>query len=398
MKTKLQEARRSRGWSQAQLMDSIEDASERLGIELPARSSLKTMVSMFENGRRTPGPEYKTLFCEVYQQTRHQLGLSLETAPSQLDTLPSLPAPRMAVPTASPEIIGYLQSVFVQHAQAEPLVGPRFLAPAVQSQMPLIEQLCTEASGPDREAAVRVGARYAEFLGWLYQDTGNSQSAMEWTNRALEYASELGDPKLTSYVFQRRSNIAAEAGQAGYALGLANVAVKEAQQLPAQVHAVGLRALANAHALLGDRDNVMRTLEQAHGLADRAAPGESDLAPYCSPSYIDMEAAICSLYLSRPEEAVHALQDGLTQWPTEQERDRGLALARLASARALMEDVEGAHEAGAAAATIAQATGSARVLAELGRLRQHLRPWRKLVEIAELDRIVGSMGGELTRP
>ncbi|MFE4255056.1 helix-turn-helix domain-containing protein [Streptomyces sp. NPDC056910] len=63
MKTKLQAARLTRGWSQAELMDAMEDAAGRLGFELPSRSSLKTQVSMFENGRRPPGPEYQALFC-----------------------------------------------------------------------------------------------------------------------------------------------------------------------------------------------------------------------------------------------------------------------------------------------------------------------------------------------
>ncbi|KOV01950.1 hypothetical protein ADK91_21360 [Streptomyces sp. XY511] len=371
-------------------MDEMEDAALRLGIQLPSRTSLKTQVSMFENGRRDPGTEYQTLFCEVYQATRKELGLALETAPSQLDRLPSLPAPRMASPKATPEAVGYLKAVFVQHVQAEPLVGPRFLVPAVQSQLPLIEELCKEAQGPLRDEVIRVGARYSELLGWLHQDTGDSQSAMLWTNRALDFASELDDPSLNAYVFQRRSNIAAEAGQAGYAVGLANAALKHAQKLPPDVRAVALRARAYSEALLGHADDSARALDEARTLAD-AGTDPGGLAPYCSVSYIDMEAATCALQLQRPEEAVRTLEAGLARWPAEQQRDRGLALARLATACAQLEDVEGAYTAAAQAAAIAQATGSARILAELLRLQPLLARWRKLVEIAELNQVLGSM-------
>lgn len=390
MKTKLQAARTARGWSQAELMDEMEDAALRLGVQLPSRASLKTQVSMFENARRDPGPEYQTLFCEVYQATRKELGLALESAPSQLDRLPSLPTPRKASPKATPEVVGYLKSVFVQHVQAEPLVGPRFLVPAVQSQMPLIEELCKEARGPLRDEVIRVGARYSELLGWLHQDTGDSQSAMLWTNRALDYASELSDPGLSAYVFQRRSNIAAEAGQAGYAVGLANAALKQAQELPPDVRAVALRARAYSEALLGHACESARALDDARGFADRS-PDPHGLAPYCSVSYIDMEAATCALQLQRPEEAVRTLEASLTRWPAEQQRDRGLALARLATAYAQMEDVEGAYGAASQAAAIAQSTGSARILAELLRLQPLLARWRKLVEIADLNRLLGSM-------
>lgn len=393
MKTKLQATRVARGWSQAELMDAMEDAAERLGIELPSRSSLKTQVSMFENGRRPPGNDYQAIFCEVYHATRCELGLAIETAPSQLDSLPTLPSPRLATPQANPEILDYLKSVFVQHMRAEPLVGPRFLVPAVQSQVPLIEQLCKEASGPVRADVLRVGARYSEFLGWLYQDTGDSQAAMLWTNRSLDYAYELDDPALSAYVFQRRSNIAAEAGQAGYAIGLANAALKEEGKIPGDVRAVALRARANSYAILGQGDDCARAIDTARALADATSLDEASLAPYCSVSYIDMEAASCALQLQRPEEAVRTLEASLTQWPAEQQRDRGLCLARLATAYAQLEDVEAAYTTGTQAAAIAQATGSARILAELGRLQSHLGRWRKLVEIAELNRLLGSMKG-----
>ncbi|MET9320849.1 hypothetical protein ABZX75_11785 [Streptomyces sp. NPDC003038] len=373
-------------------MDAMEDAAARLGVQLPSRSSLKAQISMFENGRRPPGSEYQTLFCEVYQATRVELGLALPAAPSQLDMLPSLPVPRAETLKISPDVVGYLKAVFVQHVQAEPLVGPRFLVPAVQSQMPLIEELCKGAQGSLRDDAVRVGARYSELLGWLHQDSGDSQSAMLWTNRALDYASELDDPALSAYVFQRRSNIAAEAGQAGYAIGLANAALKHARELPHDVRAVALRARAYADALLGQGDDSTRALDEARTLADRGPVG-GGLAPYCSVSYINMEAANCSLWLGRPEEAVVTLEASLTEWPAEQQRDRGLCLARLATAYAQLEDVEAAYNAASQAASIAQTTGSARILAELLRLQPLLSPWRKLIEIAELNRLLGSMKG-----
>ncbi|WP_030773726.1 helix-turn-helix domain-containing protein [Streptomyces sp. NRRL F-2664] len=390
MKTKLQAARAAAGWTQAELMDAMEDAAPRLGIQLPSRTSLKTQLSMFENGRRDPGSDYQQLFCEVYQATRMELGLAVEVAPSQLDTLPALPAPRSASPEASPGVLDYLKAVFVQHVQAEPLVGARFLVPAVQSQLPLIEELCKEAQGPLRDDAVRVGARYSELLGWLHQDTGDSQAAMLWTNRALDYAAELDDPGLSAYVFQRRSNIAAEAGQAGYALGLANAALRQAGKLPPDVRAVALRARAYSDALLGHGDESARSLDEARRLADQAQD-PAGLAPYCSLSYIDMEAANCALQLGRPDQAVRTLEASLTRWPAEQQRDRGLCLARLSTAYARLEDLEGALNAASQAAAIAQATGSARILAELLRLQPLLDPWKKLVEIAELNRLLGTM-------
>lgn len=290
-------------------------------------------------------------------------------------------------------MLDYLRSVLVQHAHAEPLVGARFLVPAVQSQMPLIEELCKGTSTANRTEVVRVGARYAEFLGWLHQDTGDTEAAMFWTIRALDYASELDDPALTSYVFQRRSNIAAEVGQPGHAVGLANAALRESHRLPEQVHAVALRARANAHALLGHATESLRALDEARVLIEAAVHDGSSLAPFCSASYIDMEAANCALQLGRPHDAVRTLEASLIRWPAEQQRDRGLCLARLATAYAHLEDVEAGYNTAAQALAIARSTGSARILAELRRLQKRLAPWSKLVEIAALNRQLGTMGG-----
>jgi hypothetical protein len=43
---------------------------------------------------------------------------------------------------------------------------------------------------------------------------------MYWTDRSLEYATELDDRRVVSYVLMRKSNIATESGQPGHGLGL----------------------------------------------------------------------------------------------------------------------------------------------------------------------------------
>jgi hypothetical protein len=60
---------------------------------------------MFENGRRSPGRDHQALSCEVYQASCGKLGLAVETAPSQLDSLPVLAGPRALSPKASPEVL-----------------------------------------------------------------------------------------------------------------------------------------------------------------------------------------------------------------------------------------------------------------------------------------------------
>ncbi|MFH0243156.1 hypothetical protein ACGRHY_12120 [Streptomyces sp. HK10] len=392
-RTKLQEARHARGWTQADLIDALTAAAERLGVASPTRASLKTLVSMYENGRRSVRRDHRPLFREAYQATDAELGFPSHVEETEPRDPSSAPSPRSKLPApVSTEMLGYLASVLRQHAQAEPLVGPRFLVAPVQSQMPLIEQMCQESHGLLRADVLRVGTRYAEFLGWLYQDTGRTDEAVRWTRTAMDYAQELGDPMLIAYILQRRGNIATEAGHAGHGAGLATAALRHATSLSPRVHAVVLRQLANSKARLGERSETARAIEHAMAATDEGDDSDP-LAGYCSPAYIEMEGADCALHLDRPDEAVPTFHKSLSHWPAVQERDRGLCLARLATANAALEDVEGAYEAARQALDIAERTGSARIRAELSRLRQRLAPWRKLVEISELNAALDRMDG-----
>src|SRR5690348_2201363 len=77
------------------------------------------------------------------------LGLQRAGKALILPILPDPPDRHVEQPT--PEIITYLTNVRIEHAKADALLGPRYLIPTVQSQMPLIEQLCQSARGSERE-------------------------------------------------------------------------------------------------------------------------------------------------------------------------------------------------------------------------------------------------------
>lgn len=139
-RSSLQAARQRRGWTQGELVDALIAAAERLGVETPSPASWKTLVSMYENGRRAVSLEHQPLFREAYEATDEELGfpatgllLDGHAPPPAQDLRSKLP---VAVNT---QVLRYLTSVLQQHAQAEPLVGPQFLVAPVQSQMPLIE-------------------------------------------------------------------------------------------------------------------------------------------------------------------------------------------------------------------------------------------------------------------
>jgi hypothetical protein len=280
--------------------------------------------------------------------------------------------------------------VFAEYGRADNLLGSRHLLGVVVAQLATVEQACASARGPIRAELLAIGARYAECAGWLHQDSGDLSAAHRWSSRALDYAYELGDVQLTSYVLMRRSNVATDAGDSGAGLGLANAALREADRLTPGLRAMAFRQQAHAHALAGEPEDCARAIDAA--LMEVTAPAADDgLTVYCTPSYVAMEAGDAWMRLGRPVEAVRIYEEGMRDWPGGFERDRGLCLSRLAVAHAECGNVEQAAAIGRRAVATVRAASSARAAAQLRQLRLRLTPHRSMPDVAELDRALAGV-------
>lgn len=361
----LKRARQRQGWSQEQAIVRFEAISKAMGMLMPARASLRTLLSVFENNRRSVPERYRQVFRELYRATDEELGFTI--ARDGFDVPISLSLAPAADQSPPPEIFGYLSSVLAEQVRVDTYIGPGYLIPAVRSQLSLIDQVIERFRGVDRHQGLVVAAKTAEFCGWLYQDSGDPGAAAFWTSASLDYAHELSDPQLVSYVLMRKSNIATEFGTPGHGLGLANAALTADDSLTPRLKAVCLRQKANAHAQLSERREFEEAIDGAMAAADLGARQEmSDNASYCTPSYVAMEAGMSRLQLGQEESAIEIFERSLADWPGEtQTRDRGICLARLAVATSTAGQVERACEAGTQALAIARSTGSAR-------LRSHL--------------------------
>lgn len=369
----LRQMRRRHGWSQEQAIVRLENLGRSMDVEMPVRSSLRTLLSMFENGHRPVPASYRPVFRELYRVTDEELGW----AGAEQDSLP-VPPPLPCDPPdrPSPEILAYLSNVLAEHVRADALVGPRYLVPVVQSQLPLIDRLCQASRGSDRRDVLVMGAHFAEFCGWLYQDSGRSDAAVFWTNRALDYAQELNDPQIIAYILMRKSNIATDFGEPGHGLGLANAALTASGALTPRMRAVSLRQQANAYALLRERPEFERSIDLALAqAADGIKQDKDDLAPYCTPSFVAMEAGMSWVALGQADAAVEVFEQSLESWPAGREtRDRGLCLARLATASAVQGNTGRSCQAGVEALAIGRTTGSARIRRQLTALCRELAP------------------------
>lgn len=393
--TRLRAARQQRGWSQSRLIFELDRQARADGVSVPGRDSLRCMISRWENGRIKPDEVYRTLLSQLYGLSETDLGFAF-------DPTWRLPTPPGAQPTvfpfrtspAGPELLDHLDRVFDDCARTDNLVGPRYVGGTVTQQLTMIDELCAQTNGRTRDGLLARGARYAELAGWLHQDAGNLDAALYWSDRAMEYAQVLDDPHLTSYILMRKSNVTTDARQAGRALGLVTAALRHSDRLTPRLRAVALRQQAVASALAGESDACGRAIDAAMTEAVQAAAGPTgapDLASYCTPSYIAMEAGACWTQLAEPDKAVTALRQGLDACPAAQQRDRGLGLARLASAHAIAGEPEQACAVGQQAVEVTVRTASARTMTELRSLQGRLKPWRHMPPVADLDRAVADV-------
>jgi tetratricopeptide (TPR) repeat protein len=175
----------------------------------------------------------------------------------------------------------------------------------------------------------------------------------------------------------REANIAIDDGRPDRALGLTQAALRHESKLPPRVRALALIQRARAFAVQGATSESARTLDRAYGAVSLPSAGSDDLAAYCTPSYIEMEAAACWSKLGSYDAAIPIFERSIRSLPAQQRRDQGVCLARLANAYVGRGDVDSACRAGRQAVEVVGAATSQRALRELQALRVRLLPWRK---------------------
>jgi transcriptional regulator with XRE-family HTH domain len=402
--TRLREARAAAGLKQSQLLLRLEQAGRRLGVDVPPRESLKRQVSRWENGAPMSA-DYRRLFAAVYGMSEEQLGFLRRredvteeaAADGAVPAPPSLTRPAIgpvASPAVTPELLDYLRSVLTEYAKADNLVGPQHLRPVVLGQLDFVGDLLRSARGGQRGDLLWLATRYAECAGWLNQDTGDLAAAVHWSGRASEYAQELNDPWLISYVLMRRSNIATDAGDRGAALGLADAALRDGPRLTPGLRAVALRQRAHAAAMWRDPDECARAIDAATTELIAADPNreEPSFTGYCTPAYIAMETASCWVQLGEPHRAISVYERSLADWPAGLERDRGLCLSRLATAHAAAGNTPEAVRAAARAAPTVRGAYSARAVHQLRTARSTLaeRASDKVV-VTDIDDVLAGL-------
>ncbi len=301
-------------------------------------------------------------------------------------------APGVEEDHADGDVVARLRARHDQYQRTDKLLGPHLLLMAMPGHLAFIEEHLRDARGTSRIDLLTIGARYAEFAGWLYQDAGEARAAMFWSDRAVEWAQQAGNRVLVAYVLMRKSNQASDERDAGRIIGLAEAALREPDPITGRVRALALRQEAHGYALDGDEVTCNRKLDEALSMvALSERNGDPGPGSYCTDVYLELNRATCWLELSKPKRAIDVFERELIRLPAIENRDHGVYLARLAAAYADDGNSEQTGARGREALSIFRGTGSQRIGAELGRLRPRLERWRDVPVASRLYRDLGRM-------
>ncbi|MBB4920569.1 helix-turn-helix domain-containing protein [Streptosporangium saharense] len=280
------------------------------------------------------------------------------------------------------EVIDYFRRVLAEHYSADKMLGPRSLLRPVLAQIDVLDELRRGAGAKHADPLLQTLAQYAEMAGWLHQDLGELDAAMNWTRRAAEWALCAGDTQLSAYMLVRQSNIACLTDDYAAVVHLAAAARRRPAELEPKLDALAAQQQARGLVMLGESDECFALLDQAADtLRDHPHVTHPNVPVYLHHYDVDAlreQSAVCHRAAGRADTAVSILEEQIEKLPANVTRDRGHLTAKLAVAvvQTAHPDVARAAHLGQYALGVARQTGSVRIHRELRTLDSELlRRW-----------------------
>ncbi|MGX1675179.1 helix-turn-helix domain-containing protein [Streptomyces sp. NPDC055400] len=211
-----------------------------------------------------------------------------------------------AAPAAAASGDGMLdasRSLFTHYRRLGQTVAPGLLLPALIAQTHTLRELSAHTDTGSRRQLLALGSRYAEYVGWLVQETGDEQAALWWTQRAVNLAAAGGDHALAGYALVRRALVTMYRNDAEQTIALARRA--QSGTLPPRIQGLAAQREAQGHALAGDLNSCLRALDRARTLLARedSAADEPVIGTMHLPDPVSMLTGWCLVDLGRPAEA-----------------------------------------------------------------------------------------------
>ncbi|MFD5556193.1 transcriptional regulator [Streptomyces sp. NPDC127068] len=311
-----------------------------------------------------------------------------ETASADSSRTPGLMSWKMAsfpdLDAEAGDALTHFSTLFAEYRRLGQSVGPVIVTQMLVATMNALRGVARSASrDADRQATLRLAARYAEYTGWMEQEAGDDAASLWWTDRAVALADTGGDAEFVAYTMVRRADVALYRTDGRATVEYARRA--EEQSRNNRIRGLAAQRRAQGHALLGEDAACFRSLDRAAELMARAAQEGLDEAPSTGAEPVigsmhlaglaDFVAGWCLHDLGRTAEALGHLESGLDAVPVHARRARARYAARLALALAEAGDLKSVYTLVDAVTSSVSVVDSATIRADLQRLLRRLNRW-----------------------
>jgi hypothetical protein len=282
------------------------------------------------------------------------------------------------------EVVDYFKQQLDSCATNDGMYGPAQALPLVLGHVAAIERRARQVKANVRRELLAVGARAAEFVGWLYRDARQPRLSAHWRDRATEWAQEAGDWPMQGYILLKKSQAAWDERDGLRMLTLAQAAHDGPWQLPPLVLAEVAQQEARGLAMTGEPNAMVDAkLDEAWEAFTGTEATTGELGCNYDLALLTMQTAICYYEAGQPKRAAELYREHLDDQQISY-RDRGYFLSLMASALARASEPDDAAAAGNEAFTVAAETNSLRTIQELKRVCAFLEPWRSRPMVHEL--------------
>nr|BFD81391.1 hypothetical protein StreXyl84_07920 [Streptomyces sp. Xyl84] len=300
----------------------------------------------------------------------------------------------LASPAAGAEMLEASHSLFTHYRRLGQAVAPGLLLPVLIAQTHTLRELSTHCDSGTRRHLLALGSRYAEYVGWLVQETGDERAALWWTQRAVDLAAAGGDRTLAGYALVRRALITLYRDDAEQTVALARCAQSGA--LPPRIRGLAAQREAQGHALAGDHRACLEALDRARALLALQDEGADEpvIGTMHLPDPVGMVTGWCLVDLGRAREASEILDRQLALVGGDAVRTQVRYGVRRALAYASAGEIDHACDLAAHLLDGVEAVGSATVTTDLRRLARALARHANHSSVRRL----GPRLGTLSRP
>ena len=289
------------------------------------------------------------------------------------------------------QVLDYFRRLLSEHYAADKMLGPRQLLGPVLAQVDVLNALRRHARPGAAGPMMRVLAQYAEFAGWLHQDSGDLRAAMHWSDQASQWALAAGDDGMVAYMLVRKSNIATLDNDPVAVVDLAAAAQRMRDRISPKLTALASQQEARGWAQLREIGRFRACLATAADLLSEHPHEVHTDAPVYLHHYdlgmLEEQSASCYRSAGDTDKAIAILERQLGETPEHLARDQAHQMAKLANVivEAADPDPERAANLGLQCVATSRRSGSARIGNELRGLDSRLRQrWPDLPAVHSL--------------